>query len=269
MIRHALAALIAVAPLSALGTQFNQQLTLSAMVVDASQTVHGTVESVTAELAPDGRIVSRVRLSVENDVPRTSSRTVEFAVPGGVVDGVRMSVAGGHLPDVGDELVAFLQDGEVMGLGQGLYSLVQGDWLRPEAPRLPDADLDSVGSVLGDSDASMDCASEALGFGHESGWAPRGTVTAALVPGKARGIAIQLLGGVNYRVTVCGDDQAAGLSGAIFDSDGRPVGAVEGSQPLALTFTAGETGEHLLAVEAEEFIGGAHRSSVTVLLSYR
>jgi hypothetical protein len=255
--------------MSALGAQFNQQFTLSEMVGEASHTVHGTVESVTAELAPDGRIVSRVRLAVLNDVPRTSSRTMEFAVPGGVVDGVRMSVAGSHLPAVGDELVAFLQDGEVMGLGQGLYSLDQGDWLRPEAPRLPDAELDSIGSVLGDSDASMDCASEAVGFGHERGWTPRGTVTAALVPGKARGIAIQLLSGVSYRVTVCGDGQAVGLSGGIFDADGRPVAAVEGSQPLALTFTAGEPGDHLLAVEADEFIGGAHRSSVTVLLSYR
>jgi len=269
MTRHVLAALIAVVPINAFGAQFNEQFALSEMVSDASQSVHGTVESVTAELAPDGRIISRVRVAVENDVPRTSARTVEFTVPGGVVDGVRMSVAGGHVPTVGDELVAFLKDGQVMGLSQGLYSLVQGDWLRPEAPQLPEARLDSVGSVLGDADASMDCASEALGFGHERGWTPRGTVTASLVPEKARGIAIQLLAGVSYRVTVCGDDQAVGLSGAVFDPGDRPVAAVEGSQPLALTFTASETGEHLLAVEAEEFIAGAHRSAVTVLLSYR
>ena len=256
-------------PLTAFGSQVAQQYGIDELVAESTRVVRGIVRRIDSERSPDGRIMSRVQLDVERTVPFSSSRTVDFVVSGGEIDGVSMSVAGSPQPRVGEELLVFLRGDRLVGQGQGLYVGRADQWVRPEFRGNEAARVHRVEDVMGDASTARSCVGESIDVGHEAGWSPRGSVPSTLRAGKTRAIAVQLIQGLDYRLSICTDGQAGMLDGAVYDPAGRLVDSGRSVSGLEWSFRAEETGEYLVAMEADAFPEDVQRTAVALLLAYR
>ena len=250
--------------------QFSSVLTAEDLVQSASRVVHGTVVGLESWKSDGGLIKTTVTVEVEQAVPAIAVPTVEFQVPYGVVDGIRLSVPGSPTFENGDEVVVFLDDGEVLGFGQGVLHGDGGRWIQRAMPQEDSRiQLSSPAQVLGGKKDARACASDLARDGSEDGWTTRSTVTTSLVDSRARGIAVGLMEGLSYRITVCSDLQAEGISAEIFDGD-QGLGVRQTTGPtLEWIVSPEQSGEHLLAVELDGLKAGFHRSAITVGIAYR
>ena len=255
--------------LTAEATQVPQVVTTDAMVREATLTVHGTVESVVASRAPDGRIISRVSVAVERSVPKLTVASVGFDITGGTVDGIRMEVAGQSIPKEGQEVLVLLRDGRVVGAGQGVFVSSGASWEPIDGDATPLGDLSSADALLGSPSAAASCAALAATVGREEGWTPRSKVATTLRRNSARAIALGLVEGVTYRVTVCDGGEVEQIESELFDPYDAVVEQVPRDDSGRWTFTAEHTGQHLIGIQALGFSRENHRTSVTVVLEYR
>ena len=106
-------------------------------------------------------------------------------------------------------------------------------------------------------------------MGQSQGWSPREAFGTTLRSAKVKAVSVQLLEGVSYRVRVCDGGQADAIQGEVFDPDDSPIRPQAGDDELVWEFTAEQTGEYLMALEATALPDGVHRSAVTILLEYR
>jgi len=250
--------------------QFSSILSAQELVDSASRVVHGTVVETESWKSDGGLIKTTVTLEVELAVPGISVPTVQFQVPYGVLDGIRLSVPGSPSLEEGDNVVVFLDGEEVIGLGQGVLHDEGGRWVQRAMPQSDTRiQLSSPAQVLGAQKDARACAAELALAGSEDGWTTRSTVTTSLVDARARGIAVGLMEGLSYRITICSDFQADGISAEIFDGDiGHGMHHSEGAT-LEWVVSPERSGEHLLAVELEGLKAGFHRSAITVGIAYR
>ncbi len=250
--------------------QYSSILSAQELVESAGRVVHGTVVDTESWKSDDGLIKTTVTLEVEVSVPAMSVPTVQFEVPYGVVDGIRLSVPGSPTLDEGDEVVVFLDEGEVIGLGQGVLHDDGGRWVQRAMPQSDTrVQLSSPAQVLGAQREARACAADLARTGSDDGWTTRSTVTTSLVEARARGIAVGLMEGLSYRITICSDFQAAGVSAEIFDGDNGYGMRQSKGATLEWVVSPERSGEHLLAVELEGLKTGFHRSAITVGIAYR
>src|SRR5262245_21207119 len=107
-------------------TQMRSELlprTFSELVLNSDRIVVGTCLQTTA-VWDHGLIVTRVNLAIEENLKGPSTRTIEFSVPGGELDGIRMEA--GDMPVVrkADRILVFLAKSELGGFF--VYGAVQG-----------------------------------------------------------------------------------------------------------------------------------------------
>lgn len=266
---HHLVMMFGALPIHAWATQSAHQFTTADLVQEASLTVHGHVDGVEAIRTEDGRIVSRVRLGVVDSVPRISQRAIEYIALGGEIDGIRMSVAGSPVPTVGEEVVAFLNGERVIGHNQGLFVRSGTGWRAAEDAVGAELTLDRPEAVLGNRAHSRGCARESIEMGQSQGWSPREAFGTTLRSAKTKAVSVQLLEGVRYRVRVCDGGQADAIQGEVFDPDDQPIEPQGSGGGLVWEFTAQQTGEYLMALEAAALPDGVYRSAITILLEYQ
>jgi hypothetical protein len=106
-----------------------QQLTLDSMIAQSTAVVHAKVTgSYTALRGQDIWTFYTLQVLDTLKAGPSSSGTVDVAVPGGAVQGVRQMVAGAPALTTGTEYVLFLWTGksgltQVIGLSQGLFTV--------------------------------------------------------------------------------------------------------------------------------------------------
>ena len=266
---HPMAMLLALLPIQASATQTAHQFTTADLIQEASHTVHGRVHNIESMRTEDGRIVSRVQIDIMDSVPRIARRTVEYTALGGEIDGIRMAVAGSPLPSVGDEVVAFLQGDRVLGHNQGLFVRTGTAWTSTESTVGDAPKLERPQAVLGNRALSSSCARESIEMGQRLGWSTRESFGTKLRGETVRAVSVQVLAGVDYRLRVCDGGQADAIQGEVFDPDDRPIWPQGKGDELVWEFTAQQTGEYLMALEATALPEGVHRSAITILLEYR
>jgi hypothetical protein len=107
-----------------------ERLSLDDMISKSTAIVRGTVVGSYAALSGPA-IYTHYSIQVAERLKGDGSGSVEVVVPGGVANGLRMSVSGAPVLNTGDEFVFFLYTGKsgitsILGLTQGLFSLVKG-----------------------------------------------------------------------------------------------------------------------------------------------
>jgi len=249
--------------------QMAQVPTTGELVDAATHTVHGTVTSVVGSRAADGRIISEVVLSIQRSVPALDMQSVAFEITGGTVDGVRMTVAGQPIPDEGQELVVLLRNGRVVGAGQGMFVPSGTEWAPIDGWVAMVDGVPSLTALLGDRSTSDSCAALVAAVGRDEGWTPRSTVATTLRRDSMRAIALGLLEGVSYRVTVCDGGEVDRIEAELFDPYDGWVERDNRDERARWTFTAEHTGQHLIGIQGMGFSEENHRTSVTVVLEYR
>ena len=105
------------------------RFTTAEMAERAEVVIHGIVADTRAELAPDGAIVTRIQLTVLEQLKGEPSELFEFVVYGGVLGKRGSAISGAPTFNRGEELIVFLTVENskglrtAIGLAQGKYSV--------------------------------------------------------------------------------------------------------------------------------------------------
>jgi hypothetical protein len=138
-----------------------QKLTTNDMIAKSTAIVHAKVSGTRTALR--GRaIYTYYQLQILESWKAPASQTLEIAVPGGVANGLRQSVAGAPSLNVGGEYVIFLWTSpsgltQVIGLSQGLFSVVKDASGNAQLirPAIADLMLDASGHLVNDQAVTM------------------------------------------------------------------------------------------------------------------
>lgn len=257
--------------LPAQATTYGRVLEMGDMLNESEQVVRGTVAETSAEFGGDGLIWTTVTLDVDETLERTNAAQVSFRLPGGTVDDLSLTVPGAPAFEAGQEVMVFLDGDQLRGFGQGAFLVEEGRaWrglgnaLQAEPVRRP------VTQLIGDLSAAEDCIRTRTQSFYEDGWALRGTHGTRMGAGEEKAISLTLVAGLEYRLEVCGDEQAGPLDLVIFDTEGRELAGHAGDKGTAgLVFRPERTGEYYLAVVNESLPAETLRAAVALSLSYR
>ena len=121
-------ALLTVAAVFGLGASTLERLSTDDLVAKSTAIVRARVGGAPEGLLHRGMIYSRYRLNVLETLKGPAVATVDVAVPGGVLSGLRQTVAGAPGLKTGDEYVFFLWTSrtgltQIIGLSQGLFTV--------------------------------------------------------------------------------------------------------------------------------------------------
>lgn len=111
-----------------LGASTLERLSTDDLVAKSTAIVRARVTGAPAGFLHRGMIYSRYRLTVTETLKGPAAATVDVAVPGGVLSGLRQTVAGAPGLNGGEEYVFFLWTSrtgltQIIGLTQGLFSI--------------------------------------------------------------------------------------------------------------------------------------------------
>jgi len=240
--------------LALLGTansaEYSVLMSVDEMMQDADDVVHGHVVRMEHKLDSSGLIATEVEVEVEDSFRQQNRARIRFDIPGGEWEGVRLSVPGTPVFSLDDEVVVFLRNGALLGLGQGALILKDNHLIQEAMPQ--DARVEApVAAIMGSKEEANDCVKDHRQAAIEDGWQMRGSLTSGLTEESARGVAISLMGGLNYRLGVCVDGQSVATRVTLTEPSGQIVAEtqLDGIQET-IEFTATETGRYLVAVQS-------------------
>ena len=242
---------------------------VDSLIESSDDVVVGRVESLTATTLESGLIETEVQVLIDDAHDRLNRRAVSFWLPGGQVGETTLTVPGTPRVVEGDEVMVFLDQGKPVGLGQGVWTTADGGFTAASAGHGEALRIDPA-AVMGDVDTVQDCLDSHQAVAVEDGWSLRARMNQGNREGTARGIAISLLGGLEYRLTVCGDGLAAGAWAQVISPSNELVGeALVEKQGVSIGLKPSETGLYTVVVGAEGIDEGVWRTRFGIGLAYR
>ena len=137
------------------------QLSLNDMILKSTTIVHGTVEPTYSELR-GSMIYTHYQVQVTKSYKGATVSTLDLAVPGGMLNGARQSVAGAPALAAGQDYFLFLwisKSGltQIIGLSQGLFQVITNSSGQSIVSRAAASErmLDSSGQIITDLNIQM------------------------------------------------------------------------------------------------------------------
>jgi len=162
MMRRLIVMALAMASLAAASTL--QRLSLNDMILKSTTIVQGTIQPGTTAALRGPLIYTHYQVSVSAVYKGSASigRTLDVAIPGGVLNGRLQPVAGAPMLNAGQNYVLFLWTSktgltQIIGLSQGLFNVstnAQGQVIVSRGAANATM-LDVSGNVVADSDLQM------------------------------------------------------------------------------------------------------------------
>jgi len=124
--------------------------------------------------------------------------------------------------------------------------------------------------AVADEEEADTCLRTKIWAGYNDGWAVRTATTASLGQGEHRIYLVTLYAGNEYRVRVCGDNNANDLDIVLHDANGTELMRDESSdrEPL-LNFRPLTTDTYYVAVYAATLASGQVKAGVATAVTYR
>jgi hypothetical protein len=136
---------------------------------------------------------------------------------------------------------------------------------------LPLLALLSTSSIaVADEEEADTCLRTKIWAGYNDGWAVRTATTASLGAGEHRIYLVTLYAGNEYRIRVCGDNNANNLDIVLHDSNGTELMRDESQdrEPL-INFRPASTDTYYVAVYAASLASGQVKAGVATAVTYR
>ena len=251
---------------TAQAVEYAEILPIATLVEESDQAVQGRVIQTSSEWGEDGLIYTRVVLDAEDRLVASSDPTTSFLVPGGEMGEVRLTVPGAPTFERGDDVLVFLTDGKLLGLGQGTFRVHDGQLSRQlDAAAGPS----SIKSVFGDPMEARGCSQEGMLAAFEDGWSLRRQTMLRLGGRGVQALEVTLIEGLEYAVQACGDGLAEGVSLTLFDERDQELVAIRiDDVQNEVQFQAPSTGRYWIAAGNDGLTNG-YRSALSVSLRYR
>ncbi len=251
--------------------EYAYQLPMADMLDGAEQVVDGTVEETATEWGDDGLIYTVVTLKTAESLHHSNAPEVTFRVPGGTIGDLSLTIPGAPVFSAGQNVVVFLDGDRLRGFGQGAF-LVEAGMARRSLGNAVDAGDPAipVKHLLGDAEAAQSCLRDQTIAAYEDGWSLRGSAMARVGSDDAQGFSVTMIEGLDYRISLCADDQAQGLELVIFDEDGRDMAGVEtNGRGAEILLSPPHTGRYTLAIYNDGLPADTWRTSVGFAVTYR
>ena len=124
----------------------------------------------------------------------------------------------------GQSVLVFLDGHELVGFGQGAFSLTDGMASRGLGPLLPEGpETFSVQGRLPNLESSSECLEPKLWDNYSTGWNLRGVLHTVAKPRRVFCGVVDALEGFEYRFELCGDMQLGSMHLYLLDQDDQVV----------------------------------------------
>jgi hypothetical protein len=218
----------------------------------AHNVISGKVISVVPRME-NGKIVSAITLQINHNYVGNKRNNITIDILGGTYNGIEMQVPGAPKFSVGDETLAFIEDGKIVGFGQGAYSIKDND----HAIRNINADIKGEVSLINpqidlpDETEARSCLEVKVWNDYGDDWSMRSVEVDHMSEGEFKAYPITLMQGLEYKFLSCTDEKATSVSISIYDEEGNIVETVtEEGREVLLEIHAEETEQVYLTVEA-------------------
>ena len=264
-----LIATLLLSPNGVRAAEYASTYSVESLVDAADDVATGRVLSMEASGLASGLIETEVRLVLDDAHGGTARRTVSFWLPGGQVGETVLTVPGTPRVAVDDRLMVFLNDGKPVGLAQGVWTSAHGGFTAASSAQNEALRIDES-AVMGDVGKVDDCLDAHQQAAQDEGWSVRARLDQGNRAGTRRGVAVSLLEGLEYRLTVCGDGQTEAAWAQVLSPTEELLGEVAvDPRGSTVTLRPGQTGLYYVVVGADDLEAGAWRTRFGVAVAFR
>jgi hypothetical protein len=251
-------------------TTYAEILDLGELTARSNRVVTGTVQEMDS-FTRGSLIWTEVKVSVDQALVGPETRELSFELIGGTVDGLSLTVPGAPQFQAGQEVLVFVQGDELVGFGQGAFSLASTVASRGLGPLLPEGPDDFVIlERLPNREDSNGCLRPKLWADHAEGWSLRAVANAVATEAELEMRSLELLAGMDYRFQVCGDQHLNDVEFYLVDEQDRVVASagVIGREAV-MEFRPDSTGSYRVGIRAGGLPEAAVGSSLSISVAYR
>jgi hypothetical protein len=240
-------------------------------LIDASSSVVSGEIISTESRMESGKIYTNVTLRTSKTWTGSRRSDVSFEVLGGTVDGVTMKVSGLPKFNKGKQVLMFLDDGAIVGFGQGAFSIKNG-----KAQRDLDNHTDrgpnefTLSRTLPDEAEARDCLQTKVWDDYDDGWSVRNVSVSNMNKDERMTFPVTLMAGLEYRFYACSDSQGEALSLSILDAQGQLVlDAESDGREVELEMNPRDTKPYYLSISAKEISEDVARAGFSLGIIFR
>ncbi len=250
----------------------------------SSKVLTGRVNNISS-FAQDGLIYSTITIDVSKTYVGKQNRTESVTVLGGKIGDVRLSVSGAPQFNSEEDVLLFLDDDEVVGFGQGRFSVEDGVAKRPNvskgrqnagnANNLPSMEKEGnfefkIDEKLPDEREAQDCLDIMIDDDYDDGWQLRTVHAANAGEQQMKAYPVTLLAGNSYEIAVCTDDKVKAVDIALANGDGEFIDeSINDGREGKLQFFPKQTGTYYVTVTPYETEESAERVGISMGLLYK
>ena len=256
--------------LDAQAVSYANFLNISQLSAASSRIVDGKVQRIEPRME-NGRIISRVYLDVNKTWAGPRNSEIYVDVLGGTLDGITMTVSGAPTFHSGENVLLFLDHHQLVGFGQGAYTIDGNMARRIVSEGLPEAGSSLDATVtLPDEDKARSCLETSVWSDYDDDWALRMMDTSHLSPEEFQTYPITILAGTEYQIQACNDGLAKDIHLQIMDMEAQLIVEDEERNKQAELFYKSTVNQTIyLVVSASEYEERAAQTGFSVSISYR
>jgi len=225
---------------------------ISEMTDLAHNVISGKVIDIEARVE-DGKIISKVTVQIIHNYVGNKRNTITFDVLGGTYNGIEMQVPGAPKFEVDQETLIFIEQGKIVGFGQGAYRINEDD----EVVRDISNDIDEVDNTINpeidlpDETQARSCIDIKVDRDYSDDWSLRSVEVDHMSEGEFKAYPITLMEGLDYKFLACTDKKAHYVTISIYDQDGIVLESIQDQgREAVLEWRAEKTEPVFLTVEA-------------------
>ena len=219
----------------------------------------------------DGLIYTKVSLDVKKTWMGPRNRVTHIEVVGGTVGDMTLTVSGAPKFETGQDTLLFLDDNQIIGFGQGAFSIEDGRATRGLENPISEGPADfNLKQTLPDEEVARDCLETKVWEDYDEGWSLRTLDASSAGEGEMQAYPLTLMASNQYEFIACSDEKVHAIDLSLADNDGDVIAyeEVDGREAL-LPFEPEETDTYYLTVSAIEVAETASRVGLSVGILYK
>ena len=257
--------------ISSQAAYYDHIYSLGDLTDQSSQVFTAQVNSIES-FERDGLIYSTISLNVNKTYVGMKKDAHSIEVIGGTVGDLQLSVSGAPLFAENEEKLIFLEEGHLVGFGQGSFEVREGRAIRDAThmnSNAPSVDF-NIEDTLPDEHLAQDCLETIVHDDYDEGWHLRTLDASNAAESAYKAYPLSLIKGMQYEIVACADDKVQSIEIAVADDAGNFLtDHSEEGREVSLEFFPEESNVYYMTVTPTSVEEGAVRAGVSIGLLYK